>query len=939
MFEKLLSKASPTGFFVALDLETSGIDKDKDKIIEIGCVKFDSYHKKIERISYLINPSLQISDFIKNLTGISQEELDESPIFEEVSDEIKKFLEDENGKQHAIIAHNAPFDIGFLKKNGIDISGSVFDTYDLAYTLLPDSDYGLQSLANEFNIDPGSSHRALSDAEATMNLYLVLSEKLFELSNEQIIKLAKLNYLFQSPYKFIPSFLATLFSKPIQKNPKIQKPEIKKQKHTYKKSNEVNYDLSPDNVFSENGILSQVIQNYEKRTNQVKMSNYVDSSISSKENLLIEAYPGTGKTLSYLIPAAKYILDSKRSGKKDSRIIISTNSISLQNQIIKKDWPIVCSVLEKVGLKPEEIDIRVLKGRSNYLCRSKWQEFIPRNINELRVGAKSAIWLSEENSGDRSEINFKGLEKYFYRISAQGSNQCIYNYPDCFLRNARDAAQESDILIVNHSLAITGMDAEKDFIPPHDVLIIDEGHHLEDVATSIFGFNINELELLGIFNDLIDDNHSLNQLKILFSKNMDDYSFGSQSVKKIIILIEELKSDLKIIKESLTDLFQSFNETVAVFLKDKTYERTLRLTDHKSVNSDLWLKINTDINQLITKWESIRKMIQQIEGFFEGINEISVRAETSFELIEDNIKKIHKALIERPENYVFWLETDRNFESVSVNGAPISVSEELTNILFEGDNSTIITGATLGEGGSFENFKNSIGFYDGLSIPKMEPSFDYSSSALFVAVSDLASPNSNGYIEDISKSIIDISSNIKDRILVLFTSYSALNSVRKQIEGPLKEFDMEIISQGINGPADKIVKSFQKSEKIVVLGTGPMWEGIDFKNAPVKVVIIPRLPFAVPTHPVFEARSQQYIEPFIEFAVPDAVKKFQQGFGRLIRSKDDFGAFVILDNRIVSKRYGQEFIDSIPGYDWMESGSNNLGQKIHSWISHKQLKL
>ncbi len=936
MFEKLLSKASPTGSFVALDLETSGIDKNKDRIIEIGCIKFTPFTDKIEKLSFLINPRLEISDFIKELTGISQEELDQSPILEEVSDKIKNFLVDNNGVQHALIAHNAPFDIGFLQKNGIKVSGPVFDTYDLAFTLIPDSGYSLQDLASDFNIDSGSAHRALSDAETTMNLFLILSQKLYEFSYEQIMKLSRFDYVFEKPYHFSPSVLSNLFSKTIRKRKVFVNDEENPLKDNNQKSLNSEFDLSANNVFSEDGILSEVINNYEKRINQEEMFKHVEKSIKDQENLVIEAYPGTGKTLSYLISSAKYILESKKSGNLNPRVIISTNSISLQNQIINKDWPIVCSLLEKIGISEDEINIKILKGRSNYLCKSKAEEFIPRNINELRVFAKSALWLSHENSGDRSHVNFKGLEKSFYRISAEGSNKCVYNFPDCFLRQARENAQDSDILIVNHSLAITGMNSEKEYIPSHDVFIIDEGHHLEDVATSIFGFYIHELEFLGIFKDLVDDNNSLNQLNLLFNKNKNDYSLASINVKNIINILDEIKSDLISVRESLINLFEYFSETLGVYLKDKFNDRTLRLKNNEDlINPDLWLKINIDIRELLKKWATSRLLIQEIEGFFEGANELVIRLETSFELIEDYSKKIDLALVERPESDVFWLETDRNFERISINGAPISVSEKLTNILFNGEGSTIITGATLGEGGSFENFKNSIGFYEGLSVPKMTPSFDYSSSALFTVVSDITSPNNNGYIEDISKAIINISQNVRDRILVLFTSYSALNSVRKQIQEPLKKNNMKIISQGVNGPAEKIVKSLEASKEVVVLGTGPMWEGVDFQKAPLKVVIIPKLPFSVPTHPIFQARSEQYIQPFVEFAVPDAVKKFQQGFGRLIRSNKDFGAFVVLDNRIISKRYGQNFVESIPGYDWMETGSNNLGQKIQSWIDQK----
>lgn len=936
MFEKLLSKASPTGSYVALDLETSGVDKDKDRIIEIGCIKFSPLTKKTEKLSILINPKLEISDFIKELTGISQEELDGSPIFEEVSDKIKNFLVDDNGLQHSVIAHNAPFDIGFLQRNGIDVSGSVFDTYDLAFTLISDSGYSLQDLASDFNIDSGTAHRALSDAETTMNLFLILSEKLYELSYEKIIRLSKFNYVFEPPYHFAPSVLSDLFSKTVKKRKVVIKDQEQSNQNKFEKFDTSEFDISADKIFSKDGVLSNVLENYEKRSNQEQMFKHVEKAIKDKENLVIEAYPGTGKTLSYLISAAKYILESKKAGNLNPRVIVSTNSISLQNQIINKDWPIVCSLLEKMGISHEEINIKILKGRSNYLCRSKSDEFIPRNINELRVFAKSALWLSNENSGDRSHVNFKGLENFFYRISAEGSKQCVYNYPDCFLRQAREDAQDSDILIVNHSLAITGMNSEKEYIPPHDVFIIDEGHHLEDVATSIFGFYIHELEFLGIFKDLVDENNSLNQLNALFNKNKNDYSLGSINVENIIKMLGEIKSDLILIRESAINLFESFTETLGIYLKDKFNDRTLRLkTNEELINTDLWVKLNNNISELLKKWESTRLLIQEIEGFFEGANEILLRSETSFELIEDYSSKIHMALVEKPETDVFWLETDRNFERISINGAPIRVSEKLANILFNSEGSTIITGATLGEGGSFQNFKNSIGFYEGLSVPKMSPSFDYSSSALFTVVSDITSPNNNGYIEDISKAIINISQNVKDRILVLFTSYSALNSVRKQIQEPLKEIDMRMISQGVNGPAEKIVKSLENAKEIVALGTGPMWEGVDFQKAPLKVVIVPRLPFSVPTHPIFEARSEQYIQPFIEFAVPDAVKKFQQGFGRLIRSNKDFGAFVVLDNRIISKRYGQDFVESIPGYDWLETGSNNLGQKIKSWIDQK----
>ena len=373
--KELLYKLSPTGYIVSLDLETTGIDKAKDKIIEIGAVKYDIENETKEYFSQLINPVVQISEFIEDLTGISNSDVENMPIIDEVKNEFEEFYRDYQNNQHLIIAHNANFDIGFLKSNGFNFENNIFDTYDLSYTLIDKGDYNLESLASFFNINVENFHRAKDDSDATLEIFfnlVNLQAGLGELNKDLYQKFSKFNI--ESFKNFAPFEISKhLANFEFYENKKIVKNEI----------DDPVISSFPKNVrefFSEKEV-GKFIDSFELRSNQLSMSEFIENNLKVKNISLIEASPGTGKTMAYLAPIAL------KASEEGIKAVIATNTKALQDQIVNKDWFLINKYLSTVD-KKNEIKLSILKGRKNYICKKLVKNFIPSNFSELRVFLK-----------------------------------------------------------------------------------------------------------------------------------------------------------------------------------------------------------------------------------------------------------------------------------------------------------------------------------------------------------------------------------------------------------------------------------------------------------------------------------------------------------------------------------------------------------------------
>ena len=898
---------------VSLDLETTGLSPGKDKIIEIGAIKTDSNGNQIEEFNSLINPGILISDFIKNLTGISNDDVLNSLKFVDIVDEFQVFLDDS-----IIIGHNIEFDLRFLSEEGLKLNNKFVDTWRFSQIMLPDLlDLSLGSICNYLDINQQNPHRALSDAKFTLEVFFLLSEKYKNLDNKLQTAISniisekdnELFFLFNSVLSEPDSNLKNnIFFSPIEIIPK----------HSIKEKTKENYINFGDDVLQEifspgSEILNKVLNNFSYREQQLDMSKVISSCIESQHSAALEAGTGVGKSLAYLLPAAIYAL---KTGKK---VLISTNTINLQDQLYLKDLPLVKTILSELDPDAEEINFSILKGRDNYLCIKNYgNQFVEEDLDKdySRFLAKIAVWISKTETGEKSELGLSNFvnNNYWRRIIPKNKINCYGFDGPCFLRNSREKAESSNIIIVNHALLMTDLKSANSVIPDYDVLIIDEAHNLEDVASQHLGWKVDERDLKDIFRinygkyDLIEMIANIINREF---KNTDGFVPTEDKLKKMITTIEELNIQSK-------NLFKSVNQIVIGKGNKNSGYNSLRIdidSNFPELNlvkddwNELKFKLDKLKSDLIRYYKDLKEKITGSKIQFENWNDLFEQWVENWEEAKNNLDEF---LTLSNNEMVYWIENNEQFNNHVFFSAPINVSKILNENLFENVKSVILTSATLNSNDEFNHLKQTTGLNVDYAKSFGSP-FDYDNSVEILLPTMFPEPNANNYQEELDKIIFENVLTSNGKAMVLFTSYKSLRNTQKNLKIKLEEYNINVLAQGVDGNPYQIIKRFKKNPKSLILGTLSFWEGVDIDDGSLDLLIITKLPFDVPTHPLFEARSAKYDNSFIEYALPRAILKFKQGFGRLIRNEKDTGKVLLLDSRITSKRYGKMFLEALPG--------------------------
>ena len=922
---------------VALDLETTGLDSDRHQILEIGAVRFRG-DEVIETYQTLVNPGVPIPEFIQRLTHITPQQVKRAPFFSSVASEIEEFL-----GADPIIGHNIQFDIGFLANNGVPLSNPSYDTWDLASVFLPASrQYSLKYLSTFFQVEHNDAHRALADAMATKNVYI----KLLRLAAEQDAGiLGYLSNLAARSRWSISGLLAGLgiegeTRKSIvgltgldleQLSARLSTPEKRR-------ADPKLADLSEDTVsklLSVNGPFSKAFSGFEHRPEQEQMLASVTRAMYRSEHLVVEGGTGVGKSMSYLLPSALFALS------KGQRVVISTNTINLQEQLMNKDIPALTGVLEESGLVEEGVlKAALLKGRSNYLCLRRWNH-LARNesptIDDARLLSKTSIWMQETVNGDRSEINLSGRDfNSWGQISAGEKGFCpgLRDGSPCFLRAARERAEQAHIVVVNHALLLSDLARGGGLIPEYQHLVIDEAHNLEDEATKQLGFSVSQDKLDEVWEPKV---RLLTQIKQAIAA--EGFASSVRNDAETVMSGVELESTKtnQIWSRLWTEI-----ERFQANQRDSENSGSQMLITKNTRNSQSW-------DELHLSWENIDIGLQQaaqsvgkLHRFLDSTKLPAATAQPALIMetssLMDEVEKLQmncNAILGNPvEDDIHWISNDqvRGRSTVSINSAPLDISSTLASDLFQHKDSVVLTSATLSTEGNFNYFKSRVGIgVDSEELLVGSP-FDYQKAALLLIPEDMPAPNSDRYVDAVVRVLTDLGTGMKGRTMALFTSYSALRAVAQRLRAPLMAEGVQVLAQSVDGSAQQLMTRFAEEPDSVLLGTASFWEGVDMPPGLLKALVLARLPFQVPTDPVVRARSEQYEEPFSQFSVPQAVLRFRQGFGRLIRNKEDKGTILIMDNRITAKGYGSSFMRSIPPCTMQPSSLSTAGKLATQWI-------
>ncbi|HKW96414.1 MAG TPA: ATP-dependent DNA helicase [Bryobacteraceae bacterium] len=624
---------------------------------------------------------------------------------------------------------------------------------------------------------------------------------------------------------------------------------------------------SVHSFFSRHGALSKWHPNYEFRSGQLEMAEAVESALADRKHLIVEAGTGTGKTLAYLVPA---ILSGKR-------IIVSTGTKNLQEQLFFKDVPF----LQKHFPRP--LEVCYMKGRSNYACRQKIydaeKEAILTGLEEVADFQIIQDWEKSTEFGDRAEIRtLPESSTAWNKIDARRdlcSGQKCPQFDRCFITLMHQRAMASDIIIVNHHLFFADL-AIKDedipgILPEYHAVVFDEAHELEDIAGQYFGVSTS--------------NYRFEELRRDIARVSSQKQFGSPELDRILDRMEELAGRF----------FALFAETDG---RSGFEGRSAFREQHEDDYQDLLAALELTVSHL----KLLKSSPDEVHPLIRRAQELNLALR--FILESDD------------GGYVYWVE--RRGRGCFLQATPIDVSQILAERLFDQLETVVLTSATLAVAGSFDFTKKRLGLPYARSLV-VAGHFDYAKQALLYVPQHLPDPRDQAFTKMAADEIIRLLELSRGRAFVLFTSYQQMRLIYDRVS---LEIEFPTLLQG-TGPRSALLEEFRSTPNSVLFATAAFWQGVDVPGEQLSCVIIDRLPFAVPSDPVVDARLRNIREsggnPFYDYQVPQAAIALKQGFGRLIRSRSDRGVLVLLDNRVTKQRYGQVFFDSLPDYGFTTS--------------------
>lgn len=917
--------------FIAIDVETTGLNDDSE-IIEIGLAIIED-GVLAHTWQTLVKPKKPIPKDIAIMTGITNDMVADAPSWADIEDELLTRID---GK--LLIAHNYPFDKGRLEfQLGRSLGNDWLDSHDVAKLFLPTlSSYKLTAIATHLHISDTNHHRALNDAIVCAQVFLRLiqdAETLdpFTLHEMAVTYSGQQETLFSSSTHNLGDLLfrlaeaattstqsvpLTFSSEPFSEEPLTPK---------------LRFD-NAEVFFASDGLLAQAKPDFQYRAQQIDMLGCIKQAFETDKHALIEAGTGTGKSFAYLVPALLW------SWEHDARVVIATGTINLQEQLYHTDLPFLKNALGA------PFATAIAKGRGNYICLRRFHEYCRRAATASereRIFATSLVlWRAQDVSGDREHLNLNKAENQYWQNIASAPDTCMGRrcpyYNECCYFGSKRACEQARVVVTNHSLLFQDLKIGN-LLPEYDRVIIDEAHHLEDEATHQF-------------TDTVDFE--------LIQKQLTNFTRNGGFLLRVNVALskaETLAENSEEITERSTRAMGDSLEAIKTIEATIAYANNipelsnigdLRITD-KIRNSGWWLQLEESLRKshraLTTAVTSLNRLLNSLDGN-EDIESLLREMTHARDRLAEQRDWLEHFIAGIDDDFVYWAKTYKNFSyaNLLLNAAYIDIMPLIHEKLFAAKKTVVLTSATLAVNKDLRYTADKFLLEQDDYLASINDSpFDYQHQSLIAIPNDhkdYSKTSDFDYTRNVIADLKTLIPAVDGDMLVLFTSYAMLNKVHQALKEEQALSAYRILAHGQDGSRSSLLEALQDGSKTVLLGANSFWEGVDVKGAGLRTVVITKLPFTPPTMPVESARNdllkRQGKNAFTANSLPQAVLRFRQGCGRLIRSNTDRGCIIILDNRVITKSYGRTFLDSLPEQPIWKDSVANLAKNLALW--HKQ---
>jgi predicted DnaQ family exonuclease/DinG family helicase len=932
--------------FAVIDLETTGLDPAICEIIELGLARYENGRLR-ETYSQLVKPSTSVPGKITALTGIDDGMVEEAPIIQDAIAGFADLLRDSPW----IVGHNVTFDISFLRSHlPADLMGNlenrIMDTGTLARIMIPRlTRFSLGSLVRYFGIERKRAHRALDDCLATGQVYLRLISVLNSLAVSEKESVGRMLFgnrdieLFRHALEPVEAEIADSSPRgPGEISGVLQdySDNVLGKSPTESYEDYIELDRAAvENHFLRGGVLSKAIRSYEYRPQQVKMAMEVAGAFNRSELLLVEAPTGIGKSIAYLLPAAWW------ASLNGERVIISTQTKSLQSQLFYKDIP---QLQEAVGFNFKSV---LLKGRGNYICLLKYHELLAEagttfTRDDREILASLLLWVGQTKTGDISECHGFNPARNPYiwsRISCEGGfclGPICRHAQECFLLRARRQAQEAQVVVVNHHLTFADFASGGDLVRQAGHIIFDEAHNLERIAASYLGNTLDKRSIDALLSDMFSSrpHHS-------------GFLVGLRQSASLVESEKEIEKSIDSVIDAITALNNiggEFFSRLATMIKARANRSDVRELSYSSNDN---ICESEEREAFVDTARILGERMDKLIDLVRTIDDLPKKKETviRLEAFASDLSGFKTTLADLlfasdPEK-VYWVDVPSSPRyPPRIQSAPLEVGRLLDEKFYDHLKTAVFTSATLAVNQDFEFISHRLGLDRGsaertLSVCLDSP-FDIDSEVTVLTAGFLPSPRAAGFQEAAVESLAEILGSGIGKSMVLFTSHNSLRAAAESLEDRLGSAGIDIFSQESSFTTERVLRRFKSSSRAVLLGTDTFWEGVDLPGELLELLVLFKLPFTVPDRPWFKANldkiEQDGRNAFSELSLPDAVVKFRQGFGRLIRSSRDRGCVVVLDSRIENSSFGSVFLRSVGGMKHKCKSAKEIADQVRIWL-------